>query len=81
MPYYDMTRWAFTHIDIQRELVVNEEGVVIELLNPDAFNQMYMLKASQVQINSQFVDEFYALNLRPSKVIMFWWHDEENLKE
>lgn len=45
IPYDDMSRWEFTHVDTRREAMVNEVGIIFTSLKSNTFEKMYTLKS------------------------------------
>ena len=61
--------------------VINKARTIMTSLKSKDSSQMYKLKALKVMVNTQFLNHFHTLNVKPTKIIKLWYLDEWEFKE
>ena len=73
LPYNDVVKSIFKHINLGMRSVISEGRVSIAYLQPYSFKIMFKLKKIQVLLNKTFLDEYRAKEFNLVKKLKDWW--------
>ena len=73
LPYNDVVKLIFRHINLRMISVISEGRVSIPYLQPYSFEIMFKLKKIQVLLNKTFLDDYKAKEFNLEKKLKYWW--------
>jgi hypothetical protein len=78
LPYNDVVRWVFSHLDSKTSTMVNEYESPIASLKPDEIHARYHLQNFDAYLNKQLLDTFGEEHPNLAELVKEWWNEDRS---